>query len=53
MKDSNEIPDYNLIHVKLAAEYVAISKAKVLVVGCNTGKDCMEFYKACAQGFWP
>ena len=45
MKDSNEIPDYNLIHVKLAAEYVAISKAKVLVVGCNTGKDCMSFIK--------
>jgi len=45
MKDSNEIPDYNLIHVKLAAKYVAISNAKVLVVGCNTGKDCMSFIK--------
>ena len=45
MKDSDEIPDYNLIHVKLAAEYVTISKAKVLVVGCNTGKDCMSFIK--------
>ena len=52
MKDSNEIPDYNLIHVKLkAAEYVAISKAKVLVVGCNTGKDCMSFIELGAQGF--
>lgn len=45
MKDDDEIPDYNLIHVKLAAGYVAIGKAKVLVVGCNTGKDCMSFIK--------
>lgn len=38
--NGQNIPDYNLVHAKLAAEYVSNKKAKVLVVGCNTGADC-------------
>lgn len=52
MSDSNQIPDYNLMHVKWAASYVPIRKARVLVVGCNTGGDCKNFIDVGAREVW-
>ena len=41
-----EAPDYNQIHVNLATSLVPIKRSKVLVIGCNTGRDCDLFRKA-------
>jgi SAM-dependent methyltransferase len=35
--------DYNLLHATTANNYLDVSEKKVLVVGCNTGKDCSYF----------
>jgi SAM-dependent methyltransferase len=52
MSNSDQVPDYNLMHVKWAAGYVPIRKAKVLVVGCNTGGDCKNFIDVGAREVW-
>jgi len=39
-------PDYNQIHVDRAISLVPGMRARVLVVGCNTGKDCGLFRHA-------
>jgi len=38
-------PSYNEIHARDAASRLDIRRAKVLVVGANTGGDCREFIK--------
>lgn len=52
MSESDQTPDYNLMHVKWAAAYVPIRNAKVLVVGCNTGGDCKKFIDIGAREVW-
>ena len=52
MASDPEIPDYNLMHAKWAASYVTIKKAKVLVVGCNTGGDCRNLVELGAREVW-
>lgn len=52
MANDQEIPDYNLMHVKWAASYVPIKKSKVLVVGCNVGGDCLNFIELGAPEVW-
>ncbi len=39
-------PDYNQIHVNRAASLVPVKHSRVLVIGCNTGRDCGLFRKA-------
>lgn len=52
MASDPEIPDYNLMHAKWAASYVTIKKAKVLVVGCNTGGDCRNLVELGSREVW-
>ncbi|WP_319587456.1 hypothetical protein [uncultured Desulfobulbus sp.] len=49
MTKGQEIPDYNKMHAQWAASYVPIQKAKVLVVGCNTGGDCRNLVELGAR----
>ena len=39
-------PDYNQIHVNRAISLVPAKRARVLVIGCNTGRDCGLFRQA-------
>ena len=41
--------DYNTLHVSRAASLVSLKKSSVLVVGCNTGKDCRKFIELGAK----
>jgi ubiquinone/menaquinone biosynthesis C-methylase UbiE len=41
--------DYNAINVLQALEFIDVKDKKVLVVGCNTGKDCSYFITAGAK----
>jgi SAM-dependent methyltransferase len=52
VNDSAAVPDYNLMHAKWAASYVPIRKAKVLVVGCNTGLDVKNLVDLGAKEVW-
>jgi len=52
LESPGPVPDYNLMHAKWAASYVPIRKAKVLVVGCNTGLDCRNFVELGAREVW-
>lgn len=52
MASDQEVSDYNLMHAKWAASYVSIKKAKVLVIGCNTGGDCRNLIELGAREVW-
>ncbi len=41
--------DYNAINANWALSYCDVRRARVLVVGCNTGKECSYFVTAGAQ----
>lgn len=53
LKNNKIVPesecDYNAINVIQALEHIDIRKKKVLVVGCNAGKDCSYFVTAGAS----
>lgn len=36
-------PGYGALHAHVAASYLNVKRAQVLVVGCNTGEDCRHF----------
>lgn len=40
---SKFVGDYNSYHAKSTTNYINILNKKVLIVGCNTGKDCSHF----------
>jgi SAM-dependent methyltransferase len=44
--------DYNIYHARLASSYLDIKDKKVLVVGCNRGKEVGYFIEFGAQEVW-